>query len=299
MRLQEITAGTLLRDGTLSICRNRATTTPMRNAVNAARSPNHWAIGLSRAGMLALLVGFADFIFSRYRNPEVSSQLAPIQGLDLVIIALTLGLTWQAVYRRNWRRINFALCATMVASEAAIGIYDGYVAVVVVAMILLLAGIAALASWNRWGQVIAAGDHSEESEIELLAARGAGKVIPMLTSNDLNIRLPLLRSLGLVHHVIKPARRGELFGVIRTLLGYGAGASDSAAIANQAATMRDAVAAESPVHKSFDTGCDTHVSKPVRRPTLLGAIRDVTATLHRDQHLAAPMPARTEAIANS
>jgi CheY-like chemotaxis protein len=31
------------------------------------------------------------------------------------------------------------------------------------------------------------------------------------------------------------------------------------------------------VHKSFDAGCDTHVSKPVRRPTLLAAIHEVTA----------------------
>src|SRR5271168_1251731 len=31
------------------------------------------------------------------------------------------------------------------------------------------------------------------------------------------------------------------------------------------------------VHKSFDAGCDTHVSKPVRRPTLVANIHEVTA----------------------
>ncbi len=41
------------------------------------------------------------------------------------------------------------------------------------------------------------------------------------------------------------------------------------------------------VHKSFDAGCDTHVSKPVRRPTLLAAIRDVTA---KSQSEGQPVP---------
>ena len=54
-----------------------------------------------------------------------------------------------------------------------------------------------------------------DTDLELLrricaAARGAERVIPMLTSNDLNLRMPLLRRLGLITHVIKPVRRGEL-----------------------------------------------------------------------------------------
>ena len=52
------------------------------------------------------------------------------------------------------------------------------------------------------------------------AAHGAGMVIPMLTSDDLNVRLPRLRKFGLVHQIIKPVRRSELFSVIRAMLGY-------------------------------------------------------------------------------
>jgi DNA-binding response OmpR family regulator len=37
------------------------------------------------------------------------------------------------------------------------------------------------------------------------------------------------------------------------------------------------------VGKSFEAGCDTHVSKPVRRPTLLAAIRQVTGDAAADQ----------------
>jgi len=68
-----------------------------------------------------------------------------------------------------------------------------------------------------------------DTDLDLLrricaAAHGAGKVIPMLTSNDLNVRVPLLRRLGLITHVIKPVRRAELYDAIRTLMGRNADA---------------------------------------------------------------------------
>jgi two-component system, sensor histidine kinase and response regulator len=260
------------------------------------------------------------------------------------------------------------------------------------------------------------------------AAHGAGKVIPMLTSNDLNVRLPLLRRLGLITHIIKPVRRAELFDAIRTLMGRGVEtsapdlvtdhetfadppAADSVVLTETLAANAEGIciksiepaehigdvrhpapplgigrplrilvaddsadnrllieaflkktashvdqaengeialekfivgnydvvlmdiqmpvmdgytaaklirdwerknnAAPTPiialtasvldeaVHKSFDAGCDTHVSKPVRRPVLLAAIREVTANLQRDETLSTAIPARLEAIANS
>jgi len=257
------------------------------------------------------------------------------------------------------------------------------------------------------------------------AAHGAGRVIPMLTSNDLNVRLPLLRRLGLRTHIIRPARRTELFDAIRTLVRRGvevsaldpledretfdappaedcaiataklaANAKDvciksiepaehigdvrhasplltigrqlrilvadhsadnrllieaflkkTAALVDQAENgevalekfiarkydvvlmdiqmpvmdgytaaklIRDwerknnatptpiialtASVLDEAVHKSFDAGCDTHVSKPVRRPVLLAAIREVTANLQCDE---TAIPAHREAMANS
>ncbi len=273
--------------------------------------------------------------------------------------------------------------------------------------------------------------HATGIDLELLrqicaAAHGAGRIIPMLTSNDLNVRLPLLRRLGLRTHIIKPVRRAELFEAIRALIGRGVGASapnliidretfaapipqdsfvptvepdasnngiciksiepaehigdirhpspplairrqlrilvadDSADnrllieafLRKTAATVDQAengeVALEKfiarkydvvlmdiqmpvmdgytaaklireweqknnatptpiialtasvldeAVHKSFDAGCDTHVSKPVRRPVLLAAIREVTANLQRDEKTVIPEP--LEALANS
>jgi two-component system sensor histidine kinase/response regulator len=251
------------------------------------------------------------------------------------------------------------------------------------------------------------------------AAHGAGTVIPMLTSDDLNVRLPLLRRIGLLHHLIKPVRRSELFGVIRALMGCDTGAGQSAHEATVASGSETAPIAAAPpsqaspdageaiahgvnitsiepveqigearrpvqpspigrplrilvaddsadnrllikaflkqtpcyveqaengeialekfvagsydvvlmdiqmpvmdgytaaklirqweqdhnvvrtpiialtasvldeaVHKSFDAGCDTHVSKPVRRPTLLAAIHEVTAMPRREEPLA-------------
>jgi CheY-like chemotaxis protein len=65
------------------------------------------------------------------------------------------------------------------------------------------------------------------------AAYGAEMVIPMLTSEELNLRLPLLRKIGLPHHLIKPVRGAELFVVIRALLDD-AGAPQSARYATVA-----------------------------------------------------------------
>ncbi|MGH8012440.1 MAG: response regulator [Candidatus Binataceae bacterium] len=45
-----------------------------------------------------------------------------------------------------------------------------------------------------------------------------GKVIPMLTSDDLNLRLPLLRTMGLAHYLIKPVRRAEMLASIEHVL---------------------------------------------------------------------------------
>jgi len=49
-------------------------------------------------------------------------------------------------------------------------------------------------------------------------APSATIVIPMLTSEDLNVRLPLLRRMGLLHSLIKPVRRSELFETIRAAM---------------------------------------------------------------------------------
>ncbi len=46
---------------------------------------------------------------------------------------------------------------------------------------------------------------------------GAGTVVPMLTADDLNVRLPEMRRAGLVNQLIKPIRRAELFDAIKTV----------------------------------------------------------------------------------
>jgi CheY-like chemotaxis protein len=46
----------------------------------------------------------------------------------------------------------------------------------------------------------------------------AGTVIPMLTTEDLNVKLPALRKVGLLQHLLKPIRRGELMQVLKAAL---------------------------------------------------------------------------------
>lgn len=197
---------------------------------------------------------------------------------------------------------------------------------------------------------------------------GATKVLPMLTTDRLNIQLPSLRQLGLNHHVIKPARRGELLQAISALLRDANGADAPITTDDPQTVAGDAIpnAAETPfrilladdsrdnrllieaflrrtpyrietaengkvavrkflekkfdivlmdiqmpemdgyeatrairewerkhnrprtpiialtasvldeaVHKSLEAGCNTHMSKPVRRQALLQTIREI------------------------
>jgi len=92
------------------------------------------------------------------------------------------------------------------------------------------------------------------------AAHGAGTVIPMLTSDDLNIRLPLLRRIGLVNHIVKPVRRSELLGVIRALMGYDSGVAHPA---HDAGRSRPALKRRSyPRRRS----CKRHLTPAKRSP---------------------------------
>src|ERR1700680_4997089 len=98
-------------DGAPWPCCRDATTLPMPAIESPVPSADDWAIELSRAGLAAmLLVGLIDFIFDRYQNSESSPALRLLQGADLALIALTLGLTCHAVYRRYWR-ISISPCA--------------------------------------------------------------------------------------------------------------------------------------------------------------------------------------------
>ncbi|MGH7917148.1 MAG: response regulator [Candidatus Binataceae bacterium] len=54
---------------------------------------------------------------------------------------------------------------------------------------------------------------------DVVDVAGAGSVILMLTSDDLNLRLPLLRTMGLAHYLIKPVRRAEMLTSIEHVLG--------------------------------------------------------------------------------
>jgi CheY-like chemotaxis protein len=130
------------------------------------------------------------------------------------------------------------------------------------------------------------------------AAHGAGTVRPMLTSDDLNVRLPLLRKLGLVHHIIKPVRRAELFAVIRALMGHGAGAAQPKLDATGAATVSVPAAAEleaaTDAVEAIDLSVDVGSIQPVEQigearksvqPTAIGRLRILVADDSADNRL--------------
>ncbi|HLW70406.1 MAG TPA: response regulator [Candidatus Binataceae bacterium] len=52
-----------------------------------------------------------------------------------------------------------------------------------------------------------------------IIAAGCGQItiIPMLTANDLSVKLPIFRGLGLITHLVKPIRRAELAGALQAV----------------------------------------------------------------------------------
>ncbi len=80
--------------------------------------------------------------------------------------------------------------------------------------------------------------------------RRATLILPMLTTDELNVKLLDLRKFGLNHHVIKPVRRGELMRAITALLTERCNSGD--ADPAKVAPPEDA-AAEKP--GAFRTGC--------------------------------------------
>lgn len=62
------------------------------------------------------------------------------------------------------------------------------------------------------------------------------KVIPMMTADDLNQKLPLLRKLGFLRHLIKPARRAELTAAVQAAATAPGGAAPSEPLSAGAST---------------------------------------------------------------
>ena len=160
----------------------------MVSAEGSDRSANDWAIELSRAGLAAmLLVGFVDFVLGSDGDPKFSSAIRLLQAATIGLIGLILALTWHSVYRRYWRTFNCAVCGVVVASEAAVGIYRGDTITLVVAAILLLAGLAALVQWGPWREIVAVSARDRGTESDLIAARDGAEAASRAKSDFLSL----------------------------------------------------------------------------------------------------------------
>ena len=76
------------------------------------------------------------------------------------------------------------------------------------------------------------------------------KVIPMVTADDLNLKLPLLRKLGFLRHLIKPVRRAELTAAIQSVAGP---AGSTEPVAASAAAIAKAAVPAAPARSAIAT----------------------------------------------
>jgi signal transduction histidine kinase/DNA-binding response OmpR family regulator len=183
-----------MADAGLSSCCNGATGNPGRFAPGPASFAGDPTVKLNRAAIAAILLfGLVDLIFGSSHEPVLSPALRTLQGANLALVGLTLGLTWLAIYRRHWRLINIAVCATVVASEAAIGLGSGEAVVFSVAIIVLLAAPAMLGQWSLGSRVSSAELIAAREEAET-AARSKSDFISQMSHE---IRTPMNAILGM------------------------------------------------------------------------------------------------------
>jgi signal transduction histidine kinase/DNA-binding response OmpR family regulator len=193
------------------------------------RSAEDWAIELSRAGLVAMLVvGLVDYLLGGERLAQSSPALGLLQGVNLALIGLALALTWHAIYRRRWRVIDVTLCVTLVASEAAIGIAGGDTAVFMFAATLLLAGTAVMVQWGpRWRAAASARDNRSEVELARDGAQAALRAkSDFLSQMSHEIRTPMNAILGMAELLNDGALNPEQRKYLSVMMNNGAALLD-------------------------------------------------------------------------
>ncbi|HVA80088.1 MAG TPA: PAS domain S-box protein [Candidatus Binataceae bacterium] len=109
---------------------------------------------LIRAGAL-LVLGFQLFYLAEdlHQFPRLAATTVPFHGLNILIGAAVLAVTWTAWFSRYWRSTVWTLCCTLLASTTAISIANGQIEPLFVSIILLLIGAATLVPWSASWQV--------------------------------------------------------------------------------------------------------------------------------------------------
>lgn len=107
-----------------------------------------WTARMIRTGGLLVVLTDAFYLAGAWIVPGMPWRVTRMHLFNLILGLIGIAFTFAPVFPRMWRPAVFALLATLVMSDATVGIASGSTAPTLIKIMLICAGTGALAPWE-------------------------------------------------------------------------------------------------------------------------------------------------------